>query len=96
MRISQSCRKSDALSTLDTPPGFVHSVPVLATGDTAMLNQNQLYHAASALADAVADACKDGAIDLAIEQADALQALIRDNRYEEPQIVSRLFQEARA
>jgi hypothetical protein len=61
-----------------------------------MLNQNQLYHAASALADAVADACKDGAIDLAIEQADALQALIRDNRYEEPQIVSRLFHEARA
>jgi hypothetical protein len=48
------------------------------------MNQTQLYHAASALADAIADACKDGATDLALDQIDSLFELVRDNRYEEP------------
>jgi len=45
-----------------------------------MLNQTQLYHAASALADAIADACKDGAIDLALKQIDSLWRLVAEHR----------------
>jgi hypothetical protein len=53
------------------------------------MNQTQLYHAASALADAIADACKDGAIDLALEQIDSLWMLVATHRDAPPPNVVR-------
>ena len=54
-----------------------------------MLKQKQLYHAASALADAIADSCRDGALDLALEQLDALFDLIVAHRESNPPSVVR-------
>jgi hypothetical protein len=61
-----------------------------------MLTERQLELAVSALAEAAITSVKNDACDIADEQMDTAKALIRDNRYEEPQIVSRLFQEALA
>ena len=57
-----------------------------------MLTQTELYHAASALADAIADSCRDGATDLAIEQIKALRKLVTENTYSEPELVAHLRQ----